>query len=286
MNGKTHILIAFVKLKFLITLMLYSIKDREGLQNLEELVSLESLVKAVRLQDKLGKQNFHEDMKKVFEPVTNTMKNTSENLTKTISETYNNNNKAMENLNEKISELMNDEGMIAPYLASSLVNLFKPGNKSQFRLMKDLNSTKMNDCLMNDGIPVTLYSNMLNFRESNKTFILDGDLLETLSNYDFNVDHCNPQKQKLIYVFGNEMNFNIRQKGRKSDGDKSMIRLIESPRIMASGVSITIFLSESPDEVCNRLKLILQERQAGNISNIVNIAIVDKVLEYNCMSER
>ena len=46
--------------------MLYSIKDREDLENLEELVSLENQVKVVRLQDKLGKQNFHEDMKKSF----------------------------------------------------------------------------------------------------------------------------------------------------------------------------------------------------------------------------
>ena len=44
--------------------MLYSIKDREDLENLEELVSLENQVKVVKLQDKLGKQNFHEDMKK------------------------------------------------------------------------------------------------------------------------------------------------------------------------------------------------------------------------------
>ena len=49
--------------------MLYSIKDREDLKNSEELVSLESQVKAVRLQDELGKQNFHEDMKKVFETI-------------------------------------------------------------------------------------------------------------------------------------------------------------------------------------------------------------------------
>ena len=38
--------------------MLYSIKDREDLQNLNELVSLQSQVEAVRLQDKLGQQNF------------------------------------------------------------------------------------------------------------------------------------------------------------------------------------------------------------------------------------
>ena len=44
--------------------MLYSIKDREDLENLNELVSLQDQVKTVKLQDKLGKQNFHEDMKK------------------------------------------------------------------------------------------------------------------------------------------------------------------------------------------------------------------------------
>ena len=50
--------------------------------------------------------------------------------------------------------------MIAPFLASSLVILFKPKNKSQFRLKKDPNSTKMNDFLINEGIPVTIFSNM------------------------------------------------------------------------------------------------------------------------------
>ena len=37
------------------------------------------------------------------------------------------------------------------------------------------------------------------------------------------------------------MNFNIRQKRRKSDRDKSMIKLLETPAFMASGVSKTLF---------------------------------------------
>ena len=95
--------------------MLYSIKDREDLENLEELVSLESQVKAVRLQDKLGKQNFHEDMKKVIEPVTKSLENTSEDITKTITETSIKNNQAIENLNNKLLEIMNDRGILATY---------------------------------------------------------------------------------------------------------------------------------------------------------------------------
>ena len=84
---------------------------------------------------------------------------------------------------------MNDEGMIAPYSASSLVNLLKAEKKSQFRLIKGFNSTKKLDFLIHGNIPVTLYSNMLTFRDSNKSFKLDGDLLETMTNYNFNVDH-------------------------------------------------------------------------------------------------
>ena len=68
--------------------------------------------------------------------MTDAIRDTSENLTKNITENSNNNNKAIENLNERILELMDDKGLIAPYLASSLVNLFKPENKSQFRFKK------------------------------------------------------------------------------------------------------------------------------------------------------
>ena len=108
---------------------------------------------------------------------------------------------------------MNDKGTIAPNLASSLVNLFKPENKSQFRIKKDLNSTRMNGFLINEGIPVTLFSNMLIFRDSKKSFKTDGDLLQTMTNYDFNVSHSNPKDQILIYEFAKEMNLNIKQKG-------------------------------------------------------------------------
>ena len=130
--------------------------------------------------------------------------------------------------------------MIAPYLASSLVNFLKPENKSHFRLVKDLNSTKMNDFLVNAGIPVTLYSNMLTFRDSNKSFKLDGDVFEKMANYIFNVSHSNPHDQKLIFEFGKEMIFNNKAKGRKNPRDQPLIKLIKSPAIMASGNS-TVF---------------------------------------------
>ena len=269
--------------------MLFPIKDREDLEKLNELASLQKEVKAVRLQDKLGKQNFHEDMKKVFEPVTKSLEITSQYITKTLTENSINNNKAIENLNEKVLELMNDKGLIAPYLASSLVEVFKSDNKSQFRLGKDPNSTKMNDFLIHEQIPITLFSNMLTFRDTKKTFRLEGDLLKVMTNYKFNVDHSNHQDRKIIYEFAKEMKYDVKSAGRPGVRHSSMIRLLESPAIMASGISKTIILSSNPDELCDRLKLLLQERHAGNNSDIINdqiVAIVDKLFEYKCISKK
>ena len=269
--------------------MLFPIKNRQDLEKLNEAVSLQNQVKVVRLQDKLGEQNFHEDMTKVFEPLTDTLKKTSGNITKTITENSIINNKAIENLNEKILELMNDKGVIASYLALSLVEVFKKDNKSQFRLRKDPDSTKLNDFLIHGNIPVTIFSNMITFRDTDRTFRLEGDLLKVITNHKFNVDHSNPQDKKLIYQFEEEMNYDIKSTGRPSTRHNSMIRLLDQPAIMASGFSKTINLSSDPNELCERLKLLLQEKHAGNNSDIINdeiVAIVDKFLEYKCISKK
>ena len=147
--------------------------------------------------------------------------------------------------------------MIAFYLASSLVNLFIPENTGQFEIIKEPNSIRMIYFLINRGIPVSLYSNMLTFRDSNKSLKLDRDLFESMTKYDFNVSHFNPKDQKLIYEFGKEIKFNIKQKGRKSNRDKPLTKLLKSPAIMASGFS-TKFLPSDANEKCDRLKLLLQ----------------------------
>ena len=269
--------------------MLFPIKNVEDLEILKEAVSLENDVKVVRLQDKLGKQNFHEDMKEVFEPMTNAIEKTSENITKSITEVSINNNKTIENLNEKFLELMDANGMIASYLALPLVEVFRKDNKSQFRIRKDPNSTKLNDFLIHGTIPITIYSNMLTFRDTKKTFRLENDLLKVITNHKFNVDHSNPQDKKKIYEFAKEMNYDTKSTGRPSTRHDSMIRLLNQPAIMASGFSKTLILSSDPNELCDRLKLLLQEKHGGNNSNLIDeeiVAIVDKLLEYKCISKK
>ena len=168
--------------------MLYSIKDREDLENLEELVSLQEQVKVVKLQDKLGKQNFHEDMKNLFEPVTKSLENTSQDNTKTITENSVKNNQAIENLNNKLLEIMNDRGILASYLMTPLSKITNPENTSQFKLVKDPNSIRVNDLLMKNKIPITLYGNILTFRDTRIEFELTGDLLEMITNSKYNVN--------------------------------------------------------------------------------------------------
>ena len=162
--------------------MSYATKIKDDSTDLEELDDLQPIVRQFGLVEKLGKQGYQYVIKELFEPVTDTIKNTSEDITKTLTETSIKHNKALENLTEKILESMIDKGMIAPYLASSLVNLFEPENKNQFKLTKDLSSSKMNGFLRLGKKPVTLYSKMLTFRDSNKAFRLDGDLFKTMTN--------------------------------------------------------------------------------------------------------
>ena len=87
------------------------------------------------------------------------------------------------------------------------------------------------------------------------------------------------------------MIFDTKAQGNKSNRDRTLTKLLKSPGIMvfASGVSKTIFLSSDPDEFCDRLILLLQEKYAGNNSDIINdqnVAIVDKFLEYKCISKK
>ena len=121
--------------------------------------------------------------------------------------------------------------------------------------------------LINNTIPITLYGNILTFRDTNKQFELKGDLLKMITNTKFNVDLASLSDKKLMYDFAKEMHFDLKAPGNKSTRDRKLIKLLESPAIMASGIT-TIFLSENPNELCDRLKLLLQEKQAGNNSDI------------------
>ena len=167
-------------------------------------------------------------MKKVFEPVTDTIKKTSENLTKPITESSKENNKALENLNKKLLEIMNDRGIIASYLLSPLAKVTNSENFSPFKLVKDSDSNRVNDLLIHNTTPVTLYDNLLTFRETGKDFELKADLLKKITNKNYNVDLASLSDKNLMYDFAKEMNFDLKAQGKKSTRDRTLIKLPKS----------------------------------------------------------
>ena len=143
--------------------------------------------------------------------------------------------------------------------------------------------------LKKNTIPITLHNNLLTFRDTGRVFELKGDLLKMITNNNYNVDLASLADKKLMYHFAKELNFDPKAVGKKSTGDRTLIKLPKSPAIMASGNSKTIFLSSDPAEFCNRLKLLLQEKHAGNNSDTItdeSVAIVEKLLEYKCISKK
>ena len=63
-----------------------------------------------------------------------------------------------------------------------------PENSSQFKLVKDSSSNRVNDLLIQDTKPITVYNNFLTFCYTNKEIELKGDLLKMITNENYNVD--------------------------------------------------------------------------------------------------
>ena len=61
--------------------------------------------------------------------------------------------------------------------------------------------------------------------------------------------------------------------------------MLKSPAIKACGIS-TIFQSSDPNELCDRLRLMIH-KEGGNDTNKIDsevIATIDKLIEYKCIT--
>ena len=118
--------------------------------------------------------------------------------------------------------------ILASDLVYLLINLVKLEHTSQFKLVKDPNSNRVKNLLIKKIIPVTLYDNLLIFRDSNTKFNLKGDLLKIITNYNFNTDRHQPQDWKLMIQYAKQMKFDETAIDNKINGDKSITRLLQS----------------------------------------------------------
>ena len=143
-------------------------------------------------------------MKKLYEPLTDTTKDTSKLLTKTMTEHSMKKNKAISDLNNKVFEIIIDRAILASYLLSLLSKKTNPEQTIQFKLLQDLGSKRVKDLFINKTKPVSQNKNLLTFRDTDNKLELQGDLSEMITNKNYNVDLPNLPDKKLKYEFGKE----------------------------------------------------------------------------------
>ena len=94
-----------------------------------------------------------------------------------------------------------------------------------------------------------------------------------------------------MYDFVKEMSLDVKAQSSKSTREGILVKLLKSPGLMisASSIPITVFLPCDPNELCNQLKLLLQEKHAGKNPDIINkeiVVIVDNLSEYQSISKK
>ena len=115
---------------------------------------------------------------------------------------------------------MHDRCILARYFISPLSKITNPEHTSLFKLVKDPDSNRLNEILINKTIPVTLFDVLLTSRDTCKKFELQGDLLKKLTKKDYNLDLAKLSDKKTMNDFAKEMYFDERALGTKSTGDK------------------------------------------------------------------
>ena len=300
---------------------MYSIHNRDDLEKLKKLQETKSSLKAERLKEKLGKQDFHYDMEEVFEPVTENQKksqnqtklksekqlqalrDSTQTTTQAIRESSNALNKNLQKSikeydeityrnNQLVTDLVNSN-QVDSTIIETFSNLLNDKNKSQFNLEPVEGNPNL--FIINPINPqqVLIENNTLTFLSSgNKYNLKDPDLSNFITNAQLDTQ---PQNVNLIYSFFNDMKYDINYGDRKSKRYyfiKDLINQYIYQHIpyqlsqIGSGLNF-VFLPSDPDELVDQLKLLYFEKVGGNDNPILSeqiIAIADKLLQNQCIT--
>ena len=101
-------------------------------------------------------------------------------------------------------------------MLSPLSKTTNPENTSQFKLVKDSQTKRKNQWLIDNTIPVTFFDNLLTFRDTGKKFERKGDLLKMIPNKDYNVDHASLLDKNVLYDFAEKLYFDVKSQGVKN----------------------------------------------------------------------
>ena len=82
-------------------------------------------------------------------------------------------------------------------MLSHLSKITNLENTSEFKVVKDSKSNRVNDLLRHNTMPITLHDNLLTFRDTGKIFEMKADLLKVITNKNYNVDLASLSDNKL-----------------------------------------------------------------------------------------
>ena len=102
---------------------------------------------------------------------------------------------------------MKDSGKLESYVLSDLPKKLNPKHTSHFKLAKDPNLNRVNDALINKKLPITLYKNLLIFRDADENYKLKGDFFKMITIENYSVDLAKLPDRKLKFVFAKETSF-------------------------------------------------------------------------------
>ena len=270
-------------------------------------------MKAERLKEKLGKQDFHYDMEEVFEPVTENQKKSqnqtklesekqiqalrasTQTTTQAIRESSNTLNKKLHksvkegiqeydkitNRNNQIVTDLVNSNQVDSSIVKTVSNLLNDNNKSRFSLEPVEGSSNLFTINPHNPQQVLIKGSTMTFQNGNTYYLNDPDLSYFITNTHF--DNL-PQNSNIIYSFLNDMKYNIYY-GEKKSHRYNFIKSMLQPQI-GSGLNF-IFLPSDPDELVDQLKLLYFEKVGGNDNPMLSeqiIAIADKLLQNQCIT--
>ena len=281
-----------------------------NLENLKKLQETKSSLKAERLKEKLGKQDFHYDMEEVFEPVTENQKQNQtkqqelsekqiqalRDSTQTTTQAIENQTRAIEHssdiLNKNLQKSIKDanSNQVDSSIVKTVSNLLN--TQSQFRLepVEGNPNLFINNPFTNPQ-QVLIKGSTMTFQNDNTYYLNDPDL----SNFITNTQHDKIKNIAVKYNFLRDMNCDLNY-GDKKSNRYNFIKSVLQQQI-GSGLNFTgqrtanpvvcVFLPSDPDELVDQLKLLYFKKVGGNDNPMLSeqiIAIADKLLQYQCIT--
>ena len=271
-----------------------------------------SSLKAERLKQLLGKQDFHYDTEEVFEPVTENQKksqnqtkleseeqlqalrDSTQTTTQAIRESSNALNKNLQKSikeydeityrnNQLVTDLVNSN-QVDSTIIKTVSNLLNDKNKSQFSLepVTQFGEGNPNLFTINPTNPqqVLIKGSTITFENGNTYNLNDPDLQYFMTNTQIDKEIHN---ENLIHSFLYDMKYNLNYGDKKSKRYyfiKDLINQYKYQHIpyqlsqLGSEFNQYVFLPSDPDELVDQLKLLYFEKVGGNDNPMLSEQII------------